>query len=136
MVKGTQLTMILVLGLAAFFCSQRRQYFILESLHYRSTTISPKFKKCDKIFKAVAGEAFRECATAILSHLTSDTFSFSQACCKAENAVSNLPCWKDSVEYFSPVIPKWYSVLIKDYCASGKAPTTVPKVPIAEAPSP
>ncbi|KAG9442764.1 hypothetical protein H6P81_018618 [Aristolochia fimbriata] len=125
MVKGTQLTVILVLGLAAFFAPAERQYFILESLHYRST-ISPSLRR----------EAFRECATAILSHLTSDTFSFSQACCKAENAVSNLPCWKDSVEYFSPVIPKWYSVLIKDYCASGKAPTTVPKVPIAEAPSP
>ncbi|KAG9442761.1 hypothetical protein H6P81_018616 [Aristolochia fimbriata] len=134
MVKGTQLTVILVLGLAAFLLPAEA------ILHFREPTLPvynfTEFKKCDKIFKAVAGEAFRECATAILSHLTSDTFSFSQACCKAENAVSNLPCWKDSVEYFSPVIPKWYSVLIKDYCASGKAPTTVPKVPIAEAPSP
>ncbi|KAG9442770.1 hypothetical protein H6P81_018624 [Aristolochia fimbriata] len=134
MVKGTQLTMILVLGLAAFSLPTEA------ILHFREPTLPvynfTEFKKCDKIFKAVAGEAFRECATGILSHLTSDTFSFSQACCKAENAVSNLPCWKDSVEYFSPVIPKWYSVLIKDYCASGKAPTFVPKVPIAEAPSP
>ncbi|KAG9442768.1 hypothetical protein H6P81_018622 [Aristolochia fimbriata] len=134
MVKGTQLTMILVLGLAAFSLPMEA------ILHFREPTLPvynfTEFKKCDKIFKAVAGEAFRECATGILSHLTSDTFSFSQACCKAENAISNLPCWKDSVEYFSPVIPKWYSVLIKDYCASGKAPTTVPKVPIVEAPSP
>ncbi|KAG9442760.1 hypothetical protein H6P81_018614 [Aristolochia fimbriata] len=134
MVKGTQLTMILVLGLAAF------SHPTEAILHFREPTLPvynfTEFKKCDKIFKAVAAEAFRECATTILSHLTSDTFSFSQACCKAENAVSILPCWKDSVEYFSPVIPKWYSVLIKDYCASGKAPTTVPKVPTAEAPSP
>ncbi|KAG9442773.1 hypothetical protein H6P81_018627 [Aristolochia fimbriata] len=134
MVKGAQLTMVLLVALATLSLPTEA------ILHYREPPFPvynfTEFKKCDKIFKAVAGEAFMGCATAILDHLTKDTFSFSQACCKAENAISNLPCWNDSIEYFSPVIPKWYSVLVKDYCASGKSPSIVPILPLAEAPSP
>ncbi|KAG9443425.1 hypothetical protein H6P81_014765 [Aristolochia fimbriata] len=138
MVKGSLVLVIPALAFAALWLSGEAKLRYQEP-HFPVYNFT-EFLKCDRIYKETAGLSFMECATGIVEQFLEDTFSFSTACCEAENAISNLPCWKDSVEYFSPVFPKWYSTLIKDYCASGKAPLPVPidpyVTPAAPAPSP
>ncbi|KAG9443402.1 hypothetical protein H6P81_014742 [Aristolochia fimbriata] len=125
MVKGNQLLVVMVaIVFAISWFSTIEAKLRYQEPHFPVYNFT-EFLKCDKIFKENAGLSFMECSTGIVEQFLEDTFSFSPACCKAENAISNLPCWKDSVEYFSPVFPKWYSTLIKDYCASGKAPLPV-----------